>query len=564
MKKALAAGDEEKTAKEYEILANELINKGDYGKAEDYLTKAKGIYQRLKQEDKVGVVTRDLAKVQELQEKTKLAIENYESAAQKARDSNLERVNLNDAGRLRTANPQKQEALAQDNAMIFEKEGKKEEASNAYKQVAESQVVQNNTTEAITNFKKAIEISPDRKEVAAITNKMANVYASDNQLDKAITLAENILAESRNAHDAEQQIDQLHILSKLYGQQHKYQQAGVLLKEAYSLSVTSGNTGKAKSSALLLAKLYEEQNRKDEANSIYRAFLNDLDSIIKKDSSLIDAKLFEVTEDRIKELEKEKVLQTELMNRKTRFNYFLIGSVAIMSLLLFFIIRALRSIRIKNKKIALQSLRREMNPHFIFNSLNSVNQYIAENNELEANKYLTSYSSLMRNVMENSGKDLVPLNVETDHLKKYLELEHQRFREKFDYIITESKDIDAEATLIPNMLIQPHLENAVWHGLRYKDGKGKLLLEFQKKGKRIDVIVTDDGIGITKSRLLKTENQKLHQSRGINNTMERISLLNDIYKMDISVKAEEINNNQDTGTRVIISIPIITKPNADI
>ncbi|MBX2922596.1 MAG: histidine kinase [Chitinophagaceae bacterium] len=559
LKKALATDDEENMAREYETLANELINKGDYSKAEDYLTKAKSIYQRLKREDKVAAVTRDLAKVQELQEKTKLAIENYESAAKKTRDSNLERANLNDAGRLRTDNPQKQEALAQDNAVIFEKEGKKEEASNAYRQVAESQVLQNNTTEAIGNFKKAIEVSPDPKEIASLNNKIAGVYAAGNELDKAIALSETVLAEAKKGGDTEQQIDQLHILSEYYQQHKNFKHADMLLQEAYNLAVASGNTGKAKTSALLLAAFYKTQNRNEDATRTYQTFLNNLDSIIKKDSSLVDSKLFEVTEERIKELEKEKVLQNELMQKKTRFNYFLIGSVVLMTLLLIFIARALSAIRIKNKKIALQSLRREMNPHFIFNSLNSVNQYIAENNELEANKYLTSYSSLMRNVMENSGKDLVPLSVEIDQLKRYLELEHQRFSEKFDYTIDLPEEIDAEAILIPNMLIQPHLENAVWHGLRYRPGKGKLLLQFQKKGKTIVVIITDDGIGIAQSRLLKTDNQKQYQSRGISNTMERIGLLNKVYKTEISLKIEEIKEENITGTRVIINVPIITK-----
>lgn len=564
LKKALSTDDEILTAKEYESLANELINNEDYGKAEEYLNKAKDIYKKSGKVNEVSIVLRTLAKIQELQKKINPAIKNYESAAKQSRDTNLGRVNLNDANRLRSVNPKEQQNLAEDNAAILEKKGKNEEAVDAYKKVAESQILQNNTKEALTNYKRAIEISDNPKEVASLSNKMVKVYAGDNQLDKAITLAENILAESKKNSDADQQIDQRYILSKLYQQQQNFNKAELLLKEAYNLSVTSGNTSKAKNSALLLATFYENQKRKDDAKNVYQTFINNLDSIIKKDSSLVDAKIFELTESRIKELEKEKSLQKELMEKTTWFNYFLIGSIALLGLLLFFIVRALRNIRIKNKKIALQSLRREMNPHFIFNSLNSVNQYIAENNELEANKYLTSYSSLMRNIMENSGKDMVPISVETDQLKKYLELEHRRFREKFDYTITEAKDIDAEATLIPNMLIQPHLENAIWHGLRYKEGKGKLAVAFTKRNNMIDVTITDDGIGIAKSKLLKTDNQKLHQSRGMSNIMERISLLNDIYKTNISLSVEEINDNQATGTRIILSIPIITKAHANL
>lgn len=180
-----------------------------------------------------------------------------------------------------------------------------------------------------------------------------------------------------------------------------------------------------------------------------------------------------------------------------------------------------------------------MNPHFIFNSLNSVNQFISENKELEANKYLTSYSNLMRNMMENSNKDFVTLNNEVEQLKKYLDLEHLRFNEKFDYEITIDDALDGDAVLVPNMLLQPHLENAIWHGLRYKEGKGFLKLDFKLKNNMVKVIVDDNGIGLTKSKELKTTNQKVHESRGMTNTRERISLLNELYKKNISLKISE-------------------------
>ncbi|HYH13659.1 MAG TPA: histidine kinase, partial [Flavisolibacter sp.] len=328
---------------------------------------------------------------------------------------------------------------------------------------------------------------------------------------------------------------------------------------AYELALQSGNTLKVKACLETLVAYYKEQGQKEKIVAGYEDFMNRLDSLIKTDSSLVDAKLFELTEGRIKELENEKALQNELISKKNRFNYVLIGSIGVMLFLLLIIIRSLYSIKTKNKKIALQSLRREMNPHFIFNSLNSVNQYIAENNELEANKYLTSYSSLMRNIMENSNKDFVSLASEVEQLKKYLNLEHLRFHDKFNYTLQVEETLDPDATLIPNMLIQPHLENAIWHGLRYKETIGKLEVLFAKKDNAIEVLIQDDGIGISKSQALKTMNQKNHESRGLTNTMERISLLNDLYKTNITVHINEIKDNNSTGTRVVLRIPIITR-----
>jgi LytS/YehU family sensor histidine kinase len=221
-------------------------------------------------------------------------------------------------------------------------------------------------------------------------------------------------------------------------------------------------------------------------------------------------------------------------------------------------VKALYSIKIKNKEIALQSLRREMNPHFIFNSLNSVNQFISENKELEANKYLTSYSNLMRNMMENSNKDFISLDKEVEQLKKYLDLEHLRFQDKFDFEIIVDEALDAERVFVPNMILQPHLENAIWHGLRYLNEKGFLSLRFDLKGGKINVTIEDNGIGLTKSRELKTTNQKIYESRGLNNTKERIDLLNELYKKNISFKISE-KTGEEKGTVVEIIFPLIDK-----
>ena len=199
-----------------------------------------------------------------------------------------------------------------------------------------------------------------------------------------------------------------------------------------------------------------------------------------------------------------------------------------------------------------------MNPHFIFNSLNSVNQFISENKEREANKYLTSYSNLMRNTMENSNKDFITLDNELEQLKKYLELEHLRFQDKFDFKISVDPELDTERTMIPNMIIQPHLENAIWHGLRYLDVKGLLQMKVQLSNEKVVIRIEDDGIGMTKSQELKTTNQKVHESRGMSNTKERISLLNELYKKHITFQISE-KTLPETGTIVEIVFPLIDK-----
>lgn len=214
----------------------------------------------------------------------------------------------------------------------------------------------------------------------------------------------------------------------------------------------------------------------------------------------------------------------------------------ILSGLVFFIFRTLKKVQIKNKKIALQSLRREMNPHFIFNSLNSVNQFIATNNELEANQYLTKFSKLMRGVMENSTEDFIPFPKELDLLQNYLALEKTRFIDKFDFEISVDENLNQQNLLIPGMLIQPFLENAIWHGLRYRSEKGFLKLNFSKENQLLKITIVDNGIGIKESKKQKTLHQKNREGRGMKNTFERIKLLNDLYKKNIICYVNDSEN----------------------
>ena len=183
-----------------------------------------------------------------------------------------------------------------------------------------------------------------------------------------------------------------------------------------------------------------------------------------------------------------------------------------------------------------------MNPHFIFNSLNSVNQFIATNNELEANQYLTKFSKLMRGVMENSKEDFIPFHEELELLKNYLALEKSRFQDKFDYEISVDEHLNSQNLQIPGMLIQPFLENAIWHGLRYKNEKGFLKLNFQKSNNQLNIKIEDNGIGIKESKNQKTEHQKNRNGRGMKNTLERIKLLNDLYEKNISCEVLDKEN----------------------
>ena len=184
-----------------------------------------------------------------------------------------------------------------------------------------------------------------------------------------------------------------------------------------------------------------------------------------------------------------------------------------------------------NKMLAesqLMALRAQMNPHFVFNCLNSIQECIVTQKYGEASKYLNKFSKLFRMVLNNSGRNLVTLQEEKEVLELYLELEEMRFERSFSYSIEMDEDLEPDDILIPSMLLQPYVENALWHGLMHKEGDRRLLISFEKVNEDIfRCTIDDNGIGRQKSFELKAQQSKAkrHESRGLKISKDRIDVL---------------------------------------
>lgn len=205
----------------------------------------------------------------------------------------------------------------------------------------------------------------------------------------------------------------------------------------------------------------------------------------------------------------------------------------------------------------LQALRAQMNPHFTFNTLSSIQNYISRNDADNASKYLSKFAKLMRTIMENAKQTHVPLEDELAALALYLELESLRLREKFEYEIHVDPGIDQQYVSIPSMLIQPYVENAIWHGITNKEGKGHLKVEVVQNGSFLKCIVEDDGIG-RKAAMKISERKRKHISHGMSITRDRLELMNSLNKSQLNVEIIDKVNAEDesAGTRVEIFIPI--------
>jgi tetratricopeptide (TPR) repeat protein len=558
LRKAVDNKDETAQADSYYSIAESFFNDGNFLKSEEYYKKAQNIYEKLNDKPNIEKVSRKLAQSQEKQNKITPAISNYNRAAQMSY-AEKSMVNSNDAARLSSASPEVKEEAIQNNIQINEKAKDKGDLAASYSQLADVNIEQKNIPKAEENLNNAYKVSRQAapQQALEISQKLTDFYVENKKFDKAIEAKKEVLKEAFVKDNSQEKVNQIQELADIYIKKNDTEEAISLLKNAYKISLEKGHTLEAQKSVKKLDSLYNVSENTNASVQLYRDFLGKLPDLVSKDRSLVDNKILEDTEQRIAQLEKERELKDELIRKKNVFNYSLIGALLVLVGLIIFIFRTLKKVQVKNKKIALQSLRREMNPHFIFNSLNSVNHFIATNNELEANQYLTKFSKLMRGVMENSTEDFIPFQQELDLLQNYLALEKTRFSDKFDYEIEVDERLNTQSLKVPGMLVQPFLENAVWHGLRYRENKGFLKLSFKKENEHLKITIEDNGIGIEESKKQKTEHQKTREGRGMKNTLERITLLNDLYHQQIQCKITDKKDEQ--GVLVEITYKLINK-----
>jgi ligand-binding sensor domain-containing protein len=216
------------------------------------------------------------------------------------------------------------------------------------------------------------------------------------------------------------------------------------------------------------------------------------------------------------------------------------------------------------KKIAnveMSSLLAQMNPHFLFNSLNSIDSYIIKNETHKASEYLNNFARLMRLILQNSRSNYITLKDELEALDLYLQMESLRFKNKFEYEIKTGEGINANSIVIPPMLIQPFVENAIWHGLMHKQNgePGKVEIKINSVDNKLRCEVIDNGIGRNKAEEIKMQKSGSHKrSMGMQITSDRIEMINKLYGTDTKVKITDLadTNGNATGTKVELEIPI--------
>ncbi len=213
----------------------------------------------------------------------------------------------------------------------------------------------------------------------------------------------------------------------------------------------------------------------------------------------------------------------------------------------------------KMADIEMQALRAQMNPHFIFNCLNSINRYIVKSDQATASLYLTRFAKLIRLILDNSNSQSVTLTNELEALRLYIEMESIRFEKQFTYTIDIDTDVHPDSVYVPPLIIQPYVENAIWHGLLHKETAGHLQISLHRRQRNLlECIIEDNGIGRDKAKELKSKSASSKKSLGMKLTEDRLSLLGRQAQMEAVIAIQDIKTatGEAGGTRVVLKIPI--------
>ncbi|MEO8416384.1 MAG: histidine kinase [Ginsengibacter sp.] len=381
----------------------------------------------------------------------------------------------------------------------------------------------------------------------------AEIYMKQKNYDRAIAILIEPMLFYEKGNDRGRLMKVLLDMASAYQMQKK---AAMSFLYANRLAVTARASNARpfiRDSYELYWKLYSQQGRTDSAYKYYLKYIAVKDSILK-DEYLRNIALSEMKatdeqqKTKIDLLQKDQqIKQQQLMyQQQTLKGESLIRNILIVSIILIlaiviFIIRNI-SLKRKNEKLQserkhsllqqqateleMQALRSQMNPHFIFNCLSSINRFILINNTEAASSYLTKFSRLIRMALQHSEKSMITLEKELEMLRHYLDLERLRFKNAFDYSITFVNTIDTSTIFVPPLILQPFAENAIWHGLMHKKGTGHLDVALSVEGKILTSIITDNGIGRSEAALLKSKTAEKEKSMGMKITVERLALLN--------------------------------------
>ncbi|WP_298341258.1 histidine kinase [uncultured Algibacter sp.] len=414
--------------------------------------------------------------------------------------------------------------------------------------------------EGIKYLEEALSIAKQEDYKDFIPNISLNLGLANkrnNNITKALHYYDeaNRLGKSLNNYNV--QVLALNNISAINLMQKDYRLAEINIKKTLKLSQQTNQIEWQASAWEGLYEIYEKRGNYNEALNAYKKsvalndsliVLNNKEEIIKREEQYKYEKEKLVLKN---QFEKQQLISNQKAeHQKVIKNSTLAIAISIITFLLigFFLYKKRRKAQfdLKVADTELKALRAQMNPHFIFNAINSIGSYISSKDKNTAKSYLNKFSSLMRKTLENSEKTEITLEEDIELLKTYLEIENKRFSEGFNYEITVDSDLDIKNVLVPPMILQPFVENSIWHGISKINTKGVITIEAKKEHGMLLYIVDDNGIG-------RQQNHNLNKrSLGTKITKNRIDIINKKTNTNASLKVID----KKVGTRVMLHLPL--------
>lgn len=404
-------------------------------------------------------------------------------------------------------------------------------------------------------------------------NTLGIIYREQKEYNKAGTQFNNALVNYESVGNMNQIALVYQNVATVFYANKKYQNALNYLLRSNEISKTNSTEIPMFENYRLISKIYKELGQTQKALEYMQLYVELKDSNALRQSVSKIAELNELyraeQRDRLilsqadsieKQRQQRQLTATQFENVKLRntFQIYVIIGFILLIIMAYIILRnRWKQNEIKQQQreaeMAQTLLRAQMNPHFVFNAMSVIQSYIYENDTKNSAKFLVNFSRLMRLILENSPKEEIPIQLEVEILKKYLETQKMRFENRFDYTIEVTDELTFEKALIPPMITQPFIENAIEHGQLHTVENGFIHILFRKKIHMLEIIIEDNGVGRKTSE--KNKKSREHKSMAMKITKERIENLNRKYKTEGFLKIEDYDKTLQTGTKILISLP---------
>jgi len=457
-----------------------------------------------------------------------------------------------------------------------------------YLKVGEAYFLQKNYDSALYFYRRYLSFAGnvDKKATSKPYVLIGELYHAEKRFDSSLYYLQNALNSFEEVNDRNWVMRSLLELGKAYKEIGRPMPALEYTRELLNNAEQTGARQYARDAHYLLYELFGSLHNTDSAYTHLRDYTS-LNNAIGIEISARNLAFFKASAQleqaglKIDLLNRQRQLQQEEIKQSAQQKMFLI--ISVIALIIIFIILG-RNFLLKKRNaehlkllveneleiqklqhtkklsdLEMQVLRVQMNPHFIFNSLNSISRFILHNNKSDADEYLTKFSRLVRMILQNSQNSLITLENELDSLRLYLELEMLRFNNRFSYVISLDKSIDISVLKIPPLIIQPFVENAVWHGLMPKASSGQVEIDISAEKDYLSIKITDDGVGRNKSRAQQQSQTATHRSLGINITSQRIRMVHSAGTNIPPVSFVDLVDSlgRPAGTEVTLKLPLL-------